>query len=310
MSGGDLQPMKGQNMASDLVVVLGATGHVGRVIADRLLAAGRRVRVVARSTGALAALAKRGAEAAAGDATDGAFLRGAFEGAAAAFVLLPPYLGPGIRGWQDRTAATIGDALEAARVPRSVTLSSIGADRASGNGPIAGLHVLEKRLEVIGGLAPLHLRPGYFFENNLGLMGLIRSAGVAGGMIRADLPMAQIATRDIGEAAARRLLAGDWSAREVMELHGERDLAMRDVAGALGRSIGKPDLAYVQFPYDQGKQGLVQAGLPAELAELYADMARAFNEGLGPTQPRSTTSTTPTSIEAWANEVFAPAFRG
>jgi uncharacterized protein YbjT (DUF2867 family) len=94
--------MKGQNMASDLVVVLGATGHVGRVIADRLLAAGRRVRVVARSTGALAALAKRGAEAAAGDATDGAFLRGAFEGAAAAFVLLPPYLGPGIRGWQDR----------------------------------------------------------------------------------------------------------------------------------------------------------------------------------------------------------------
>jgi len=41
------------------------------------------------------------------------------------------------------------------------------------------------------------------------------------------------------------------------------------------------------------------------------DMARGFNDGrVKATQPRTPASTTPTSIERWAADVFAPAFRG
>ena len=55
----------------------------------------------------------------------------------------------------------------------------------------------------------------------------------------------------------------------------------------------------------------VQAGLPQEMAALYMDMSKGFNDGVvKPTQPRTPASTTPTSIEAWAKEIFAPAFRG
>ena len=39
----------------------------------------------------------------------------------------------------------------------------------------------------------------------------------------------QIATRDIGDVAARCMLALDWSRREVRELQGERDLTMQEV---------------------------------------------------------------------------------
>jgi uncharacterized protein YbjT (DUF2867 family) len=296
-------------MARNVVVVLGATGHVGSVVATRLLDGGENVRVVARSSDKLAPFVRRGAEAAAGTVEDKTFLRRALDGARAAFVMLPPYAGSGIRAWQDRTAGIIGEALGAARVPYAVMLSSIGADLREGNGPVAGLHVLEQHLDVIGGLSSLHLRPGYFFENNLGSIGMLRSTGAIGGALRPDLKTAHIASRDIGEVAARRLRELDWTGHVVEELHGERDLTLAEVATALGTAIGKPGLRYVQFPYADAQQGMVQAGLPGELAALYVDMAKGFNEGrVRPVQPRTPASTTPTSIERWAAEIFAPVF--
>ncbi|MGB8931535.1 MAG: NAD(P)H-binding protein, partial [Anaeromyxobacteraceae bacterium] len=274
-------------MAKTFNVVLGATGHVGSVVTLRLLDAGRPVRIVARSADKLAALVARGAEAAAGSVDDKAFLRRALDGARAAFVMLPPYLGKGIRAWQDRTAGIIGDALEAAGVPYAVVLSSIGADLETGNGPVAGLHVLEQRLGRIPGLSALCLRPGYFFENNLGAVGIIRATGANGGALRPDLKMAHIASRDIGEAAARRMLALDWSGHVVQELHGERDLTLTEVTAALGRAIGRPDLRYLHFAYPDAQKGMVQAGLPEEMAALYVEMSKGFNEGkVKPAQPR------------------------
>ncbi len=297
-------------MADPVYVVLGASGHVGGTIAERLLDAKKKVRVSARHADKLKGFGARGAEIVTGAIDDPAFLARAFQGASAAFVLLPPNLAPGIRAWQDRTAAAIGDALEAAKVARSVTLSSIGADQPGGSGPIAGLRVLEQRLDRIRGLAPLHLRPGYFFENHLNGIGMIKGMGALGGALRGDLEMAQIAARDIGEAAARRLVALDWSGRTVPELQGQRDLTMAEVATALGKAIGKPDLAYRQFPYADAEKGMIAAGLPAEMAALYTEMSKGFNDGhLKPTQPRSPATTTPTSIEKWAAEAFAPAFR-
>lgn len=297
-------------MAETLYAVLGASGRVGGIIAERLLDAKKKVRVVARGADKLKGFAARGAEVVTGSVDDPALLKRAFQGAGAAYVLLPPSLAPGVRAFQDRAAAAIGDALEASRVPRVLALSSIGADLPRGNGPIAGLHVLEERLDRIPGLAPLHLRPGYFFENNLTALALVKAMGALGGPLRADLPTAHVAARDVGEAAARRLLALDWTVRTVHELHGERDLTMSEVATALGKAIGKPELKYVAFPYPDAEKGMVGAGLPQDLAALYVDMAKGFNDGrIAATQPRSPATTTPTSIETWAAEVFAPAFR-
>ncbi len=296
-------------MADELYVVLGASGHVGGIIAERLLDARKKVRVAARGAEKLKGFGARGAVIVTGPVDDAAFLRRAFQGATAAFVLLPPSFAPGFRAFQDRATAAIGEALEAAKVPRVLALSSIGADRPSGNGPIAGLHVLEQRLDRIAGLAPLHLRPGSFFENHLSSIGMVKAMGALGGPLRADLRMAQIATRDIGEVAARRLLALDWRGRTVHELHGPRDVTMTEVASALGKAIGRPELGYVAFPYPDAEKGMTGAGLPPDLAALYVEMAKGFNDGhLKPTQPRSAATTTPTTIDAWAAEVFAPAF--
>jgi uncharacterized protein YbjT (DUF2867 family) len=298
-------------MAETLYVITGATGHVGRIAATRLLDAGRRVRVVGRDGARLAPFRSRGAEAALGSIDDPAFVREAFRGAAAAFVMIPPnFAARGFRAWQNRVAEAVASAIEANGVPRVVTLSSIGADRKDGNGPIAGLHDLERRLEAVKGLQVLHLRPGYFMENHLASIGMIKAMGINGSALRPDLAFAQIATADVGEVAARRLVALDFQGREVLELQGPSDTTMAQATSAIGRAIGKPDLAYVHFSYEDGKKGLMGAGVPEEFADLYMEMSRGFNDGLvKPAQPRSPATTTPTTVEAFAEKVFAPAFR-
>jgi uncharacterized protein YbjT (DUF2867 family) len=299
-------------MAETLYVVTGATGHVGGALADGLLAARRRVRVVGRDAARLKRFTDRGAEAAVGSLDDAAFVAAALRGAGAVFAMIPPQPGaPSFRAFQGRVVAAFSEAARAARPRHVLVLSSIGADVGAGNGPIAGLHELEERLAAVPGVATLGLRPGYFLENHLAGLGLVKGMGIYGSALAADLKMAQIATRDIGAVAARRMGALDWTGREVHELHGQRDLTMAEVTAVLGRAIGRPELRYVAFPYADAEKGMIAAGLSPDLAGLYVEMSRGFNEGtIRATQPRTAATTTPTTVEWFAENVFAPAFRG
>ncbi|QHV96684.1 NmrA family NAD(P)-binding protein [Spirosoma endbachense] len=71
------------------IVVLGASGRVGRVVAHQLLNANVGIRAVARHTDKLKDLAEQGAELWQGSLLDQAFMNRVFAGAKAAFVLTP-----------------------------------------------------------------------------------------------------------------------------------------------------------------------------------------------------------------------------
>ena len=79
---------------------------------------------------------------------------------------------------QDSASNAIAEAVEKARVEYVVSLSSVGADKAQGTGPVAGLYYLEQKLNTIPGLNALHLRPGYFMENTLAQVGIIQTMGI------------------------------------------------------------------------------------------------------------------------------------
>ncbi len=289
-----------------MITVMGASGNTGRLVAEGLLARGEKVRVIGRDAGRLAPLVARGAEAAVGDATDAGFLARAFAGAETAYTLIPPDLrAPDFRAHQDRVGEATAQALRQAGVERVVFLSSVGADLPSGTGPIVGLHLQEERLRKLG-VAALLLRPGYFFENLHASLPIIRRQGVNGGAIAPDVKMAMIATRDIGAAAVAAIAARDFTGVEVRNLLGPRDLSMAEATRILGAAIGMPDLAYVQFPYDAFAGALVQAGLTPDMAGLYAEMSRAFNDGIVKVVGgRTPASTTPTTFESFAKELAA-----
>jgi uncharacterized protein YbjT (DUF2867 family) len=126
-----------------------------------------------------------------------------------------------------------------------------------------------------------------------------------------NLRMPIIATRDVGDYAAQRLLTLDFSGKQTRELLGERDLSMKEATAVIARAIGKPDLRYVQFPYDQMQQGLIQMGFSPNKAAVYIEMFKAINTGIIAAQePRLPENSTPTSFEKFVQDVFAPAYRG
>jgi uncharacterized protein YbjT (DUF2867 family) len=285
-----------------MFVVMGAAGHTGRVLAERLLEKGERVRVLGRSEEKLKALKDRGAEVMVGDAMDAAYLARAFQGADAAYTLMPPEPGASdFRAYQDRLGEATVKAIQASGLRRVAFLSSLGADLPAGTGPIAGLHAQEERLRNIPGVDVLSLRPGYFFENHFATLGLIKSQGINGGATAPDIPMVMIATKDIGEAAAQALLKPNFRGFTVRELLGPREMTMAECTTIIGKQIGIPDLQYVQFPVDAFVGSLVQAGLGHSLAQLYGEMTQAFNAGkIRSLEGRRPSNTTPTRFEDFA----------
>src|SRR5437763_11142371 len=162
-----------------MYVILGATGNTGSVVARKLPDKGKRVRVVGRDSTQLASFVTRGADAFTADVLDTDALSRAFAGAQGVYALLPPDMtSPDFRAYQDRVTESIAKALEKGGVAQAVALSSVGADKTDKTGPVAGLHKMELRLAQVHGLNALHLRAGYFMENTLAQIGIIRNFGM------------------------------------------------------------------------------------------------------------------------------------
>jgi uncharacterized protein YbjT (DUF2867 family) len=294
-----------------MYVVTGATGNTGRVVANRLLDQGKQVRVMGRNQERLQPFVARGAEASVADVCDQAALTRAFTGAEGVYVMIPPNAtSQDFRSEQRRVAKAIAGALESAQVKHAVALSSIGADKESGTGPVAGLHEFEEILNRVARLNVLHLRAGYFMENTLGQAEAIRKMGYAVGPLRGDLKLPMIATSDIGNKAAELLLALDFKGRQTHELLGQRDLSMDEAASIIGKAIDKPDVKYVQLPSEQIQPVFLQLGMSPNVAGLILEMAAGLNSGhMRALEPRTKENTTPTSFETFVKEEFVPLYR-
>lgn len=293
-----------------MIVVTGATGRTGKAAIEALLSKGEKVRAVARDVKKLAPLLQPGAEPFLGNVEDIASMTEAFSGASAVYLVLPEDISqPDLRALQGRVSDAYAAAIGDAHVRFVVNLSSMGAQHPRNTGSIAGLYNQEQKLNRVAGLNILHLRAAYFMENLFMSIASLRSTGMLSGGLRAETPMPWIATQDIGKYAAARLAARDFSGSSIQELHGQRDISMKDAALIVGNSIGKPGLEYVQLPSRMLEQALLNSGLPKNSAELIVEMCDGANAGLmAPEEERSPRNTTPTTLESFVARVFAPAF--
>jgi uncharacterized protein YbjT (DUF2867 family) len=294
-----------------MIVITGASGRTGGAAARALLAANQKIRVVGRNANKLQPLVDLGAEPFLGNVEDTASMTKAFTGADAVYLVVPEEMtDEDLRTHQEAASDAFAAAVTATRIPYVVALSSIGAQHTEKTGPIVAMHNLEQKLNRIPGLNVLYLRAAYFMENLLQSIGTLRSMHMLPGGLNGDSSMPWIATKDIGAYAAKRLAARNFSGSRIQELHGERDITMKQAATVVGNAIGKPKLNYMEVPFMMLEPALVQIGLPKRTAALLIEMWKGANAGLiAPLEPRTAENTTPTTLESFVTEVFVPAYQ-
>ena len=294
-----------------MFVVMGASGNTGHIVASNLLTRGQKVRVIGRNSAHLQPLTSKGAEPFIADVSDASALAKAFHGADSAYVMVPPNsASKDPLGYSDRVSDAIAGAVQSAGTKNVVALSSIGAELASGSGPVVGLHNLEQKLNKIGSANVLYLRCAYFMENTLPQANAIRQMGTVAGMLHPDLKIPMIATRDIGAVASDILLHPTIHGKQTRELLGQRDLSYNEVAAIIGKAMGKADLKDVHVQDNQVRGALVQMGMSEPMANLLVEMMQGLNSGkMHALEPRTQQNSTPTSYETFVSELFVQAYQ-
>ncbi|HZL12309.1 MAG TPA: NAD(P)H-binding protein [Prolixibacteraceae bacterium] len=260
-------------------VVLGSLGHISKPLAEKLIAAGHSVTVVSSNPEKAEQIILMGAKAAIGSVEDVRFLTHTFVGANAVYTMVPPNFAAA--NWKQYIAG-IGDnyvtAIKTSGVKNVVNLSSMGAHMHDGCGPVSGLFHVEKSLNGLAGVNVKHLRPGFFYTNLLSSIGLIKGSGIIGGNYGNNATLIFTHPNDIAEVAAHDLL-GLWFRGKSIHYIASDEKNTSEVAAILGKAIGKPDLKWINFSDQETLDGMLQAGLPEDIARNYMEMGAAMRNG-------------------------------
>jgi NAD(P)H dehydrogenase (quinone) len=261
-----------------MYAVMGVTGQVGGAVARTLLAKGEKVRAIVRDREKGEDWRKRGAEISVADSYDAGALEAAFRDVGGVFVMIPPYFAPA-PGFPEARAviAAVRTALGAARPPKAVALSSIGAQHETGVGLITSLHILELELQKVP-IPGAFLRAGWFMENSAWDVAPARDQGKLYAFLHPlDRSFPMVATADIGRIAAETLLS-HWSGPHFIEIAGPRSYSQDDVAAAFTKLLGRPVEA-VAVPREKWAELFVSQGMPADRTAPRIEMLDGFNSG-------------------------------
>jgi uncharacterized protein YbjT (DUF2867 family) len=232
------------------ILVTGATGNVGRLVVERLVEAGERVRALTRDP--QAAGFSDGVEVVRGDLAEPPTLEDALNGADRMY-LFPVA----------RTAREVVRRAEQAGVRRIVVLSS----GAVTGGFDTDFHLPVERAVEDSGLEWTHVRPGEFMLNKLWLWGpSIRAESVVREPFP-DVAWCPVHERDVAEVAAAALLE-DGHHGKAYDLNGPELISRREQARAIASAIGRDLQLDVVTPEQAREIYLKQGGFAADNADF------------------------------------------
>lgn len=291
------------------IVILGATGTVGSKISENLLNEGHQVTVIARHPKKLEKFRPMGAEIIAGDVNDVEVLTNAFRNADSAFLILPdnPFA-ENTRAYQRQVTGNLIKAIENSGIKYIVNMSSVGSHMHEGNGMMAGTGEQEVRLNQLNGVNVLHIRSAYFMENFLRTIGVVKKMGFNGTVADGDHPIPMVATKDVAAIAAKHLANLDFEGKSVHAVMGPRNYTYSELTNIIGKTIGIPDLRYVQLPVEQARQAFLSNGFSEDFVTNLIEMGTAIKTGFMNYQKRDDSTTTPTTAEDFVNEVYLQAY--
>jgi uncharacterized protein YbjT (DUF2867 family) len=285
-----------------MILVIGGTGTVGRLVLEGVAAADFETRALVRSLDKARALKLATVQFVQGDLVDPASLAPALDGIGK-IVLISSFSQDMVRLQTNLVEA----AARASGGPRIVKLSGPGADP---DGPtvMARWHGAVERAIQDSGLPWTFVRPAYFMQNILMMAGGIRKAG-SFALPAAGAAVAQIDARDIA-AVILRLVVEAGHEGKAYDLTGPDAITWFEVAEMLSAVADRP-IRYEPIAPEEYKRRLEAAGMPAWLADALNEMFAQFRAGAGMRATdhiRGITDQPPRSFALFARD-HAPAFR-
>lgn len=262
------------------VVVVGATGKVGRASIRELLARGQPVRAVLRDPSKAADLIHAGCEIAVADVRDASALEAAFTGARAVQIICPMSL-RAIDALSEMRVIVeaLGAALEAARSPAVVAISDYGAEVEADTGITLLFHHFEARLSRIdAGLT--FVRSAEQMQNWSRYLRFAADTGILPSMhhpLTKAFPT--VAAEDVGVVSADLLLTANGSASpRIVHVEGPRRYTPVGVAAILRDVLGR-EVRARELPRADWLTALTRAGVGESYAKLVVGLFDAHNAG-------------------------------
>ena len=289
------------------MALVGATGFVAGRALEKIVDAGAEVVVLVRHPEKVPEPIRSRIQVERGALEDGSFVARATRGVDALLWLTPAtFVAQDFAAWTLGLAQNAAQAIVQNRIKRVVFVSSHGADRA-GLGHVSFAGEVEK---ILRAAAPhtVSLRSAGFMENLFTSVDALKG-GQLFGVLQKDKKYPLVATRDLGDVAARWLLDPGWSGHQVRGVHGPEDLSAQDQVELLSRVLGKP-VRYQQLPPESLREAFLKRGASPSVADGYFEMFKGFAHlDYRPTERRTAETTTPTTFESFVREVLAPRLR-
>lgn len=264
------------------IVITGSLGHISKPLTETLVQKGHNVIVITSKPDRQQAIEALGATAAIGSLEDTPFLTATLTGADALYLMIPPpdFFKPDLdyMAYCRVIANSYAQAIRASGIKRVVHLSSIGAQLESGTGFILSHYYLENLLKEIPGIAITHMRPTSFYYNLLHFLPVIKYTGNIVANYGGTDKVSWVSPLDIAAAVADEITT-PLTGRKVQYVASE-ELTCNEVAGILGKAIGKPDLQWLIVTNDEMKNRLLAAGLTPQAAAGFVELNASIHSGL------------------------------
>jgi uncharacterized protein YbjT (DUF2867 family) len=254
-----------------VILVTGATGHVGSQVIAGLGQAGIPCKALVRSPERADDLRGYDTEIAVGDFSEPESLDDALRGVTAALLVSPPV--PQQVAWE---TAFIDAAARAPLPPHLVKVASIGA---APDAPYLFGRTHGDIIETLrsSGVPYTVLAPNGYLQNLEAQAVSIARDGVLA-MPGGDAVISQIDVRDVAAAAAAILADPAGHEGQTYDLTGPEPLSYADIAQVFSRVVGRP-VRYVDVAVDQARAGMLADGIPEWLVDALLDLGAFYRTG-------------------------------
>ena len=292
-----------------MIVVTTPTGDIGSRVLAHVLGAGRDVRVVLRDPARLADGVRERAQVVAGSHSDADVIARALDGATAAFWLPPgPPTADGPEAAYVEFSRAFCDALPASSVTHVVGVSALGRGWDGPSGHVTASLAMDDMIGVTG-VAYRALACASLMDNVARQADAIRDMGAFFQPTPGDLRLPHVAKRDVAAVAARLLLDPSWNGVAEVPLHGPADLTFDEMAATISEVTGRM-VRFQEIPMDDFAAMMTSMGASDGMAQGYAQMLTAKNEGMDTMRLPTDRSDTPTTFRAWCEAELRPILEG